>query len=264
MAEFRKHIGRLDNTGRRVVVIFMQHPDMRDKSLVVDTDGLPERFADALIDVVNSTEGQNTVDLYEVLHRRLYPETGRSILVELGANKLMQVVPCSMVTMLPKESLPVSLIDVLKQLKRWDASSEPQPLEVIEDHFNPHEHNNKTTRSEEQLAVAKGLVVQADMIEDEALNIARTKREQAYRMYPELRPATAAMPGDSIESLKAKISSLLEENAVLRAKATAPKAVKAQKELAATATKAKPGPKPKAKIESVTATPTKRGRKAAA
>jgi formylmethanofuran dehydrogenase subunit E len=49
---------KLNNTGKNVVVVFMQLPDDPAHALVIDTDALPDMYNESLRKVVESTEGQ--------------------------------------------------------------------------------------------------------------------------------------------------------------------------------------------------------------
>ena len=70
MAEMVKHVGRIKNTDRKCVVAFRYIYDEkgnitdRDHCLVIDADALPDMFNQAIIDAVNSSEGQNTLNFF--------------------------------------------------------------------------------------------------------------------------------------------------------------------------------------------------------
>ena len=51
-----KHVGKLSNTGKKVVVVFRELPDDPENCLVVDTDALPDWFHDDIINAVMSMQ----------------------------------------------------------------------------------------------------------------------------------------------------------------------------------------------------------------
>ena len=69
---FLKHVGRHAGTGQRLVVVFLQLPDEKENALCVYSDSLPDRYHDALMEAVESPEGQAATGLYEVLTRKVF------------------------------------------------------------------------------------------------------------------------------------------------------------------------------------------------
>ena len=76
-----KHTGKVDSTGRRVVVV-STFEDQQDNCLVVDVDALEPKYHDGLMQAVESPEGQATNKVYEVLGRKLFWD-GKNILTTL-------------------------------------------------------------------------------------------------------------------------------------------------------------------------------------
>ena len=67
-----KHTGKVDATGRRVVVVFPSIPEDQDNCLVVDVDALDQKYHDGLMQAVESPEGQASNKVYEVLGRKMF------------------------------------------------------------------------------------------------------------------------------------------------------------------------------------------------
>jgi hypothetical protein len=61
--------------------------------------------------------------------------------------------------------------------------------------FNPHAHNQKAATNEQSRSIARGLLVEAEMLEIEA----RKKRDQAYKIDANLRPQVANVEMSSAE-----------------------------------------------------------------
>jgi hypothetical protein len=230
-----KHHGRMISSGRRIVVVFSQHPDYKDKALVVDVLSLPDDFQGKFLKVVDGSEAQSAIDLFDVLHRTVHDESQQTYLQQLSTRRLMQLVPISDIemTLLPNQTL--ALRDLLVHLGRLqsDPSGDNTPLST---------HNANVEKDEEKLNLAKGMLYHADLIEEDSKRLANQKREEAYKIYPSLRPATDARPGDNIPDLKARMQTLIEENVLLKAKVDASKAkTKTKKSKTARAPRTKRG-----------------------
>lgn len=189
-----KHTGQLINTGKHVVVVFMSLPEDNDHALVIDTDALPDIFNEALRKIVESTEAQQSKNLADVLARRPSPDgSGVSLLQKFHqANRLMKT-PITNVTMTPRSGVYWPLSDVLK------AMQEDQKTETFDDldpetkaaiaadlkKFNAFQNNQIGTTAEGIRGDAQSLLEMARLLEADAAS----KREQAYRMDPSLKPS---------------------------------------------------------------------------
>lgn len=212
MTTLKRHLGRIKNTDRRCLVVYMQLPGDPKHALIVDTDALHPRIHDELMEVVESLEGQSEVTLGNLLGRRVLAATGVDMLSSLHSYGILQRVPVSNVTMYPAPNYPMALEEVIKLstnnlapqtsplaapvLKEEVAplAPTPEPVAVPElapevDHsrFNRVQENQNIDRQEEQYDMARGLLIEAQMLADDAAR----KREQAYRIAPSLRPAVA-------------------------------------------------------------------------
>lgn len=116
-----KHMGRLASTGKKVAVIFRHIYDEDGKvsddthSLVVDTDALPNLWADSFMDAVRSSEGQDTIDFFNVATRKTLPD-GRFILPALVQEGRMIKVRSNDVIMEPDNNVRIPLDELNRQL----------------------------------------------------------------------------------------------------------------------------------------------------
>ncbi len=187
MAELMRHIGKTTNTDRRLVVVFMQIPGREDHALVIDTDALPSRFHDDLMAVVQG-EGQNNPVLGELLGRRVMPYSGANMLETLHQANALQAVPVSNVVMLPAPNYPVPLTELLKNMGK--APNKPEVAEQVQETVyreNRIVENQEIDRNNQAYQIAANILAEAKMLDEEASR----KREQAYQLYPALRPAPA-------------------------------------------------------------------------
>lgn len=183
MSTFKKHVGRIKNTDRRCVVVYMQIPENEENALIIDTDALPDRFHDSLMQVVDSIEGQQTQDLASLLARRVLPDLGLNILNALHSYGFLRPVPIDNVIMYPAPNAPCPLRTIVDMINGSTPKLEEKPVELE----NRILENQKADADGSQRAVAMNILRQAEDLEAEAAK----KREQAYRAYPALRPASS-------------------------------------------------------------------------
>ena len=192
-----KHTGQLNNTGKNVVVVFMSLPEDADNALVVDTDALPDMYNEALRKIVESVEAQQAKNLADVLARRMAPDGSNMTMLQKlhGANRLMKT-PIQNVTMTPKRGVRWPLSDVLQSM-----NADPQAPQSFDDldpetkaaiaaevkKFNMHAHNTEGETVSGVKGEARALLEMAQLLEADA----QSKREQAYRMDPSLKPVRA-------------------------------------------------------------------------
>jgi len=192
-----KHTGQLNNTGKNVVVVFMTLPEDDAHALVVDTDALPDMYNEALRKVVESVEAQQAKNLADVLARRMSPDGSNMTLLQKfhAANRLMKT-PIQNVTMTPKKGVRWPLAEVLKAMQA--DTSAPQNFDDLDadtkaaiaaevKKFNMHAHNTEGETVAGVKGEAKALLEMAQLLESDA----QSKREQAYRMDPSLKPIRA-------------------------------------------------------------------------
>lgn len=183
MSTFKKHIGRIKNTDRRCVVVMMQVPGREDHALIIDTDALPDRFHDALMQVVDSHEGQSVLQLHTLLSRRVLPDNGVDMMNALHVGGYLRAVPIDNVVMYPAPHSPCPLRSIIEHM----GVEVPMSDEVREELANQHIENQKVDENDKRLGIAKSLLQQASDLEYSA----NKKREEAYQMFPGLRPAAA-------------------------------------------------------------------------
>lgn len=226
----KKHSGILKNTGVRVAVVFRKLPNDSTSCLIVETERLPDSYHDYLIQTLNSREALETNEFFEVLNRRTFPD-GTNCLTSLHQRGFLRKEPVSNVTMvpLPGQAVPLELINAT--------------IDKKVDEYMANQANQTSTQpvdgavvDADPVAVAKGLIAQAELLEAEAA----AKREEAYTMHPESRPGRGrpSLP----EELKAQKA---EERKIKRRERDQRKAAEAKLEKKTTALDAKV----KAKLE---------------
>ena len=173
-----RHLGRHKDTNAQAVVVSMLIPQQTTHALVTYPDNLGETLRRELMTAVGSIDSQRAENLADVLARRQYADTQKSILQALHETKRLERVPIDEVLMTPDGNHKIALRSVLEAI---GALVPATPA----DKFNPHAYNTVTEGQQEQLGVARNLLVEAEMLEADA----RNKRAQAYQLAPSMRPA---------------------------------------------------------------------------
>jgi len=187
----KKHAGQLSNTGVRVAVVFRKLPNDESNCLIVETERLPDSYHDYVIQCLNSREASETNDFYEILNRRTFPD-GLNCLTALHQRGFLRKEPVSNITMLPLpgQAVPLGLINATidKKVDEYMAKQKAPTPTVSE----------TVSALQDPASVAKGLIMQAELLEADAL----AKREEAYTLMPELKPGRGRPP--TPEELKAE------------------------------------------------------------
>jgi hypothetical protein len=180
-APFIKHVGRHAGTGQRISVVFMQLPDDPKNALVVYSDSLPDRYHDAYMEAIESNEGQNTNNLYEVLSRKVFWH-GKVMLDTLHKEGHLKKVPTEQIIMTPNTQTNVSLDEINDAMNVSDdtAVSEPEAKESK----SRIDSNVESSQQDENKQIAQNLMVQANLLESDAI----AKRQEAYKYDPSLQP----------------------------------------------------------------------------
>jgi len=179
-----RHVGKIANTDQKCVVAWMQLPGRETHALCIPTDSLPPRLEQAVMQVLQSPEGQSEEILANILSRRKMPDSPNSTLFEtLHVGRHMVAVPVTQVIMFPRPNMPFPLADILRSQGEL-VSAVSAGETAARDKFNTHAHNKASMNAEQRLGVARNLILEATDLEA----VANKKREQAYDLAPELKP----------------------------------------------------------------------------
>jgi hypothetical protein len=195
MAEVMKHVGKVGE--KPVVIVYREVPNEPDNALIVETGSLEPDQHDALMNVVQSAEAQESNNISEVLHRRTFPD-GSNMLTSLHYSKKIVKTPVNMVNLTPTPQQVVALEDVNKEIRKIETGSNP-PLNT-EVNPNPIETDptlasaeapTTTESNDDPTEVAKGILRQAMLMEDDIKAMQQDidhKKAEAYSLAPELTP----------------------------------------------------------------------------
>lgn len=207
--KFMKHTGKMKHTGTKLVVIFMQIPEDPEYALVVETDSLPSHSHQELMQIIESNEGQNELNLHNILFRKGSTNGMGSILENLHYHRYLHKQKIDDIIMTPTTSDSIPLRELLNLINKNNKPIEPKKeiYQVKENVLN----NEKS----DKLSFAKNLLNEAKMLEEDSkilLNDSERKKKQAYDILPELNPEYQ-IPKNEFKS-KVKKDKKMDENII--------------------------------------------------
>jgi hypothetical protein len=188
MPTLMKHVGKFGE--KPCVVVFRELPGENDYCLIVQTNNLDSRQHDDLMNVVQSSEAQSANDISQVLHRRQFTD-GSNMLSTLHYAKKLQKVPVSHVSLTPLPGQSVPLADVNVEIRKLDGGYVPPKTDAAHLDKEPiTESSSATETPSEENDIAKNLLMQAQLMEEDATRLlaeAEAKKAEAYKLDPSLR-----------------------------------------------------------------------------
>jgi hypothetical protein len=198
MTDFIRHIGRVDGTGSRIVVVFRQLPDEPENALIVFSDALSDRYHDELMHALESGTAQTGPDLFPFLQRQRFSD-GIPMLDALHKKKLLHKHPTDKILMTPRRDMVIKLDELNVDLKDIDwgeldqeakkEAPSPTATETYAEGVQPGDHApaSATTAGASALSdadLASHRISQATSLEEEAKRL----RDEAYDYDPDLKP----------------------------------------------------------------------------
>lgn len=175
-----KHIGRIENTGAKVLVAFRTLPGESNMALVVAASNLPDSYHDSIMALVESEQAQETFEFGELLHVRMFPD-GKPMLRTLQVGGWLHKVATDHVIMTPTTS-DIIRLDQLNVLIAEQRNCAVDDLAYF--------ISGAPDRSSEVKTVAEVKEVEAPKTQTEPAvltdkDLARSYRSQADAMYKE-------------------------------------------------------------------------------
>jgi len=199
-----KHIGRMKNTGAKVVVVFRCLPGESDSALVIPTANLTDAYHDALMTVLESDQGQQAFEFGEVMHIRHFPD-GRPMLVAMQQDNRMQKVSTDSVVMNPTHNtnIPLSDLNVLIAEQK-NVAVDDLPYLVSGAKPKTQEEKKPEVKSADPVRTPSN-----EPLSDK--DLARSYRSQADAMYKEA--ARLRREADDLDPPQKKTASKVKEEA---------------------------------------------------
>lgn len=198
-----KHVAKMRNTGAKVLVVFRTLPGESNNALVLPTAQLPDSYHDAVMNLVETDEAQQSFEFGEIMFTRLFPD-GRPMLRAMQSDGRLAKVSTDSVIMTPtpQSELPLSQLNVLIAEQR-NCSVDDLCTFVQGASAKARDEKNK------EPVVEKPAPVKADPVKvpgNEPLtdqDLARSYRSQADAMYKEA--ARLRKQADELDPPKKKI-----------------------------------------------------------
>ena len=199
-----KHIGQVNNTGLKCIVVFREIYDERgnvtdDKNcLIVETERLPDMEHDDMVRVVESPAGQEAKEFYEIAHRSMFSD-GVNMLQKLHNAGYLKKYPTNQISLTPNRSTSILLSEVNQIIRKQNTGMSESDISnsMVDDtdspprtqtSFDPSQTIDQAVNTGEQAldetAIAQSLLSQADTFLAEAERL----KEEAYSMAPSLKP----------------------------------------------------------------------------
>lgn len=200
-----KHIGKIKNTGSRVVVVFRTIPGESNQALVLETTTLPDSYHDSLMKLVETDQGQSAYEFGEIMFARTFPD-GRAMLAATSQDGRLKKVPTDIVIMTPTSTSEISL----DQLNLIIAEQKNCTVDDLCTFVSGGVTNVSTasTKIEEPLpATVVDTAAQPQVLTDK--DIARSYRSQADAMYKEA--AKLRKQADDLDPPQKKVTSKVKD-----------------------------------------------------
>jgi hypothetical protein len=114
MAKSLKHVGKIKNTGSKVLVVFRTLHGESNTALVLPTATLPDIYHNSIMELVETDMAQQSNELGEILFVRSFPD-GRNMLQAMQADNRLQKVATDNVIMSPSvnSNTPLDQLNIL-------------------------------------------------------------------------------------------------------------------------------------------------------
>jgi hypothetical protein len=212
MANPLKHIGRIKNTGVKVLTVFRTLPGESDSTLVIQVNQLKDEYHDAIMQLLETDQAQEAFEFGEMLFIRHFPD-GRPMLQALQQDGRLQKVSTSNVLMTPtvNATVPLDQLNVLIAEQKNCAVDElcnfvsgaQANAQAKTNSEKKKETVNEAPALERAQAAPNGVLTDSD--------IAKSYRSQADAMYKEA--ARLRKEADSLDPPKKKATIKVSEDA---------------------------------------------------
>jgi hypothetical protein len=203
-----KHIGRMKNTGAKVIVVFRTLPGDSGSALVLGTTTLSDSYHDALMTVLESDQGQDVNEFGEIMYTRMFSD-GRPMLVAMQQDNRLQKVATDNVIMTPtpNHNVPLDELNVLIAGQKNMAVDDLAGLVSGATASKARAEVKTVVEVKETPAPVRAQASQNEALTD--LDIAKSYRSQADAMYKEA--ARLRKQADDLDPPKKKATKASEE-----------------------------------------------------
>jgi hypothetical protein len=203
-----KHVGKLKNTGSKVLVVYRTLPGESDHALVVQTATLPDAMHNSIIELVETEQAQEAFEFAEILFIRHFPD-GRPMLQALQAEGRLQKYPTDQVIMTPSSSSEINLDQlnvIIAEQKNCSVDDLCTFIKGAPKNYKspPKKEQPQSTETPTAQSPEQGILTDQDL--------AKSYRSQADSMYKEA--AKLRRMADELDPPKKKLTTKEEEVSV--------------------------------------------------
>lgn len=197
-----KHVGKLKNTGAKVIVVFRTLPGESQNALVLPTATLPDVYHDAIMSLVESEQGQDANEFGEIMFHRRMPD-GRVMLTAMQQDNRLQKVATNSVLMTPTLSASIPLDELNVMIAEQKNMAVDDLCTLVSGYSGQEEQKQEsavpTTEPIQETA--------SEVLTDK--DLAKSYRSQADAMYKEA--ARLRRQADEIDPPQKKATSKIEQ-----------------------------------------------------
>jgi hypothetical protein len=207
MAKSLKHVGKMKNTGARVLVVFRTLPGDSGTALVLPTATMPDVYHNPIMELVETDSAQQSFEFGEMMFVRFFPD-GRPMLQAMQADGRLQKVPTDMVIMTPTTQNEIQLSD----LNVLIAEQKNCTIDELCTFVKGYKKDDAPVTVAEVKDVEKPVVLKAGdnaVLSDK--DIAKSYRSQADSLYKEA--AKLRKDADELDPPAKKTAKKVEESA---------------------------------------------------
>lgn len=189
-----KHVGRMKNNQRKVIVAYRTIPGESDQAIVVTTENLSADEHDTLMKLVESNAGQTAYELAEAMARTPLPD-GRNMLAAFHTTGKMVKVPTNTVEMTPDNKTKIMLNELnqviadqkgvtVDELALQPSTTKVETAATVTDVPEPISETVSTSAEDTGILTDDQLAAQYRSQADALFKEAKRLREQAEELAP--------------------------------------------------------------------------------
>lgn len=182
-----KHIGKIKNTGAKVLVVFRTLPGESNMCLVLPVANLPDQYHDSIMTLIETDQAQEAFEFGEIMHIRPFPD-GRPMLLAMQQDNRLQKVATDSVIMTPTTNTTVNLSDLNVMIAEQKNCSIDDLCTFVKGAPGKKVESSTPTSTDNNQTTAVTPPVRAQATDNAVLSdkdIAKSYRSQADALYKE-------------------------------------------------------------------------------
>ena len=203
-----KHVGKIKNTGAKVLVVFRTLPGESNTALVLPTATLPDVYHNPLMDLVETDMAQESYEFGELMFVKYFPD-GRPVLQAMQADGRLQKVSTDSVIMTPTTQNEILLSDLNVLIAEQKNCSIDELCTFVKGYKKDDEAPTTVAEVKDLEKPAPLKATDNSALSDK--DIAKSYRSQADAMYKEA--ARLRKEADALDPPKKKATVKAEESA---------------------------------------------------